>query len=100
MKNKLSKAQYWEWRTTIEEMAHAKSKLDNKRLMYSLMDKDIEILRLKLHIYKEQVELAEKHNGDCKKEYDRCREQLEKDLGRSLKDVVIDDLTFEIKELG
>lgn len=98
MKNKLNAGQYWEWRTTIEEMQHAATKLDNHRLMFALMDKDIEIQKLRLAAYKEQVRAAETRSEDAKKDYADQKAKLEKALGRSLTGVVIDDVTFEIRD--
>ena len=95
----LTPGQYWEWRTTIEEMQHSSLKLKHSRLTHSLMERDIEIQKLKAIIYKNRIKEFEAQYDLSKKEYERFKESLEKDLGVSLSNKVIDDITFEVKEL-
>lgn len=97
--DRLSPGQYWEWRCTIEEMQHAKTRLEQKRLMQALMEKELEVQKLKSMIFKEQIKLEEEKHKSSMAEYDRFKAKLEKDIGRSLSNTVIDDITYEIKDL-
>lgn len=94
----LTPAQYWEWRESIEEMFHAKTKAELSACKLSLMEKDIEISKLRSIIYKETVKAHGKLREDSAKRYEMLRARLEGELGYSLADKVIDELTFEVKE--
>ena len=97
--DKLSPGQYWEWRCTIEEMQHAKTRLEQKRMIQTLMEKEIEIQKLRSMVYKEQVKIEEDKHKTAVAEYDKFKAQLEQSLGRSLNNTAIDDITYEVKDL-
>jgi hypothetical protein len=96
---KLSHAQFYEWRLKIEEMQHAK--VQSELLLQKMrgMEKDIEIQTLRLNIYKNSVKAAQELSKLKIDEYQVHRDKLEKELGVSLKNVTIDEVTFEIREL-
>jgi len=96
---KLTGSQYWEWRTTIEEMNHSETKYNLIHTKACLMEKEIEIQKLKLMLFKQSIKNASEAYQNSKKEYDRFKSSLEKELGISLNDKLIDEVTFEVKEL-
>lgn len=100
LKTHLTGAQYWEWRTTITEMQLAEEKKKNCLLMLKLLSKDTEIMAKQGQIYQlTSVKDAEANHSESKAEYERTKERIEKALGYSLNGKVIDDVTFEIRDL-
>lgn len=100
IKTHLTAAQYWEWRNAITEMWLEKAKLEQKEQDVKLMQKDIEILQLKAKLFSGTVVAAHTKVADKAKEsYFELKKKLETALGQSLDGKVIDDLTFEIKNL-
>lgn len=100
MEKNLSAGEYWEWRTTISEMDVAKSNLKNAELEVKLLQRDTEIksLQTKLH----SVVFLGKAKEEMQKaitEYNRFKGVLEERHGVSLNNKMIDDVTYEIKEI-
>jgi len=88
-KTALTAAQYWEWRTTIEEMKTANLILENQILKFEGVKRE---WVSKINSAKEKVNAAEV-------EYKRIMDLLEKDLGTSLKNKIIDDINFGISDI-
>jgi hypothetical protein len=100
MKTNLSPAQYWEWRTTIMELEIAKEKTKSAQLEYKLLQKDAENLSIRTQLFlRTRMEAVKDEAGKAKAEYERFKQVLEEDLGQSLNNKVIDDVTFEVREL-
>jgi hypothetical protein len=97
--NTLQAGSYWKWRNKIEEMKHAETKIKAAQLMNSLMEKDVEILKLRAAIYKQTIKSHEDSHADLKKQYEEIKLELETEIGGSLNNCVIDDHTFEVKKL-
>lgn len=93
---KLKKSSYWNWRHKIEEMQHADTKLKLVRLTASLMEKEIETMRLKTQIYNQTIKTHEESCAARKKEYGDIKLQLENEIGHSLNNCTIDDVTLEV----
>lgn len=99
MKTALSPAQYWEWRTTISEREVAQEKLKTTSLELNLLHKDAEILAVRTQLFiRSRLESAKSEAGKAHAEYERFKGELEKDLGQSLNNKLINDVTFEILE--
>lgn len=98
-KVKLSPEQYWEWRTTIAEMQTAEKELKLKGAQYEGQQKDLEIVRLKSALFRHTMMSADAAFKQHQEEYKRFKAELEDSLGVSLDNKVIDEVTFEIKEL-
>ena len=96
---KLTPAQYWMWRLTIEEMEHAKTKEKVFRQGLALQLKENENSQLKYGIKTFKLESVTAQTKAAKKEYDNFTASLETELGISLKGKIIDEITFEVKEL-
>lgn len=99
-KKALSPAQYWEWRTTISEMQTAQAQHKISELELKLMQKDAEIQIARIQLFQKlKVEQSQKSFEAAQAEYKRFKEVLEKDLDVSLNDKIIDEVTFEIKDV-
>jgi predicted metal-binding transcription factor (methanogenesis marker protein 9) len=97
---KLSPEQYYKWRNTISEMWLEESKLKEDGLRVIVMEKDAELSRLRTALYKSQTLNAQREKVSlARSEYERCKKELENQLGISLSGCVIDDVTFEVKML-
>jgi hypothetical protein len=91
---------YWEWRTSVEELQHEELKLNYSKLQLAMMEKDIEIGKLKSVLYRGQaVKNAQDRYDSVKKGYEIFRQELEKELGVDLKNKVIDEFTYEVKDI-
>lgn len=97
---RLKPEQYWEWRTSIAEMQLAEKDYKANQLQYGCILKDIEIAQLKANIYKNTtLNGSETKKKQLKEEYEKFRAKLESEIGMSLKNCTIDDVTFEIRQL-
>lgn len=98
MRNKLTAAEYWEYRLSAEEIGHAETQLQLKHKTFALMDKDIEIQRLKLGLYRSVINIASEGVSQKKKDYEIFKEELEKKLGQSISGKIITE-DFKIEEI-
>lgn len=93
-RNKLTAAEYWEWRTTIAEMQHAKTRREK-------VEGQVEIAKLRAIIMeKTMLRDAKEIENTANKEYSRFVERLEAALGVTLKGKTISDIDFTINDLG
>lgn len=100
MREQLTPSEYWEWRTTIAEMEVARLKQRCVELELKFLQKDAELGAAKIEIFKRtRLETARLKLEDSRSEYNKFKENLEKIVGQSLNDKMIDDVTFEIKPL-
>lgn len=100
MKTNLSPAQYWEWRTTIAEAETAKEKFKAAQLEYKLLQKEAENLSIRTQLFlRSRMEATKAEVGKTAAEYERFKKVLEENLGQSLNNKLIDDVTFEIRDL-
>lgn len=95
---KLKKDSYWNWRHKIEEMQHAETRLTVSRLNYAIMEKDIEAAKLRTQIFTQTIKAYENSCADRKKEYEDIKLKLEKEIGHSLNDCTISDVTYEVTQ--
>jgi outer membrane protein TolC len=96
----LTAAEYWEWRQTISDIEIAKLKLANQTSQLKLMQKEVDLLQARILIFqKTSVKDAEIKVDETKKEYERYKLDLETKLNLSLNNKLIDDVTFEVKDL-
>lgn len=95
----LSEVKYWKWRLSIEEMKHARTNSDKAGLEFKMKEMEIQKNQLQLLTLKEGYRLRTTEVHGKMSEYDSIKKEIEDDLGMSLNDCVIDDLTFEVKKL-
>lgn len=97
---KLTAGQYWRWRNTITEMWLADQKLKSAELELKFRAKEVEVLQAKMQVFVEAAVKVRKSEADeAKSEYFNLKRELEKELAITLDGKVIDDVTFEIREL-
>lgn len=97
---KLTAEQYYRWRFVMEEMLHAETKTKMARMQHSAMEKDVELLKMRTALYKHVTKDVEDSAKLKKEQYNKVREELEACAGTALdENIVIDDVTFEIKKL-
>ena len=100
LKTSLSPGEYWEWRTTIQELETQKQKFLNAELQFKLMQKESEIHAIKQQLFQRtRMDAAKTALQEAHSEYERFKGVLEKSLGQSLNNKVIDDITFEVREV-
>lgn len=97
---KFTESQYFRWKNSILEMQLQEQKRDVSKVHLSSMEKDLEIQRLKTILFKTNKVNSEEDSYSLKKQqYQNLRLDLEKELGFSLTEVVIDEISLEIKKL-
>lgn len=95
----LTPAEYWEWRTSVTELQKADFELKYKQCLLAMMEKDADIARLRMAIYKQELVSFTDKVSSVKSDYDSYKKKLEDKLGYSLNNCVIDDVTFEVKKI-
>lgn len=90
---------YWEWRCTIEELKTAKVNEKRIHLEKELKQKELEIQKLRLTMFKDIVSSARKGVTSAQNEYEKMKRKIEEQIGMSLNGCVIDDISYEVKKL-
>lgn len=99
VKDRLTAAEYWEWRATIELGNVSKEKLKNAELEFKLMLKESELLSIRSQNFLlTKVQACRDNVKEMKEEYERYKKVLEESLGQSLNGKMITE-TFEIVDL-
>lgn len=96
---KIKPDMYWEWRCTIEELKNAKINEKRVHLEKELKQKEIEINKLRLAVFRETVASARRSAIEAEKEYEKMKQRIEDEIGMSLNGCVIDDISYEVKKL-
>lgn len=93
-------ALYWEWRATIEELNTARVEEKMHMLESKLKQTEIERQKLLLKLFSQQQSSKSNKRKKAEDECKRMKERLEEQIGFSLQDCVIDDVTFEVRKLS
>lgn len=96
---KLEELDYYKLSLKMEQFQLVQSKQKIKEQQAALMDKDLEILKLRIALQKNIVSDGRAEVNDELKSYNEFRDELSKKLGIELKDAIIDGVTFEIKRI-
>lgn len=96
---KIEELDYYKFSLKMEELQHAQSKQKIKELHASLLDKDLENLKLRVALHKHLVSDGRAEVNEVLKGYNEFREELSNKLNIDLKDAVIDGVTLEIKKM-
>ncbi len=97
--NAMTPEQYYRWRLSAEQMNHAETKAKLVQTIHNSMDKELEIAKLKHNLHREVVKAKYSEFDLAKKQYQEELANLEQTLGTSIKGKVIDEYTFEIKDI-
>jgi len=97
---RLAPHEYWEWRCAISDMGAARKEKDLTEAQLIALRKDIEIASLKARLFElVQVETAKAKLENSTNEYNQNKTKLEMVHQVSLSGKMIDEVTYEIKEL-
>lgn len=96
---KLTNEEFWKWKAIIEELLHAKSKILLEQRFYEIMGLKIQIEKLKQEMYREKIQLAKSNYANIEKEYKSYKEELETKLNRSLNNCVINEISYEVRDM-
>jgi hypothetical protein len=94
---KLTKEQYLGWRLALEKLNHARTTLDLANKVASNQMLQIENLQLKSAMYKHIINSKAEDIKTAEGEFMSVRKILESEIGFEIKDVVIDEVTLEVK---
>jgi len=100
VKNVVSPADYWEWRTTLEELENAKLQSVNAQLEHLVLKKTEETIGLRATV--KQLTLVEKKKTAYEKvktDYNTYIAALEERLGFDVRNSAIHPVTFEVTKL-
>lgn len=96
----LTAAEYWEWMTTIRDLRNSENYIKIAQLEHKLLLKDAELLGVRAQLFlRTKLDAAQQAKDSAQKEYERYKKVLEESLGYSLNEKMIDDLTFEVKDI-
>lgn len=95
----LNREQFLEWRLSIEKMLHAETKVKSRRLELSLMEKDIEISKLKAQLFKDVIRQFENDYNSSKESYVALKKRIEEELQVSLDGASINEDTLEVLKI-
>lgn len=95
---KFTQLQYYKWKNKILEMFNADHTHKLAEKHFSLLEKDLEIQRLRMLLFKLEISNKASVVETIKKEYNTLREEMEQELGFSLKDTIIDEISLEVKK--
>ena len=95
----LSKADYWEWRCSLEEITSAKHLLSLTQQRMKTMELEAEIQKLRILVFKNNLKAANDNLEKIEKDFKAYRSSLESKLGISLTECVIDEFDYTIKKL-
>ena len=96
----LTSEEYWQWRTTISEMNEAKEKMKCTGLESQVLQSSAELTQCKLQLHRAtSVRNARDNYEAAKSEYHKYKSTLEERLGSTLSGKMIDEFSFEVKDL-
>lgn len=95
----LTPAEYWEWRTTATEYRLQDQRANNKHLLQAVMEKDIEIAKLKAQAHLSSVEKERAKVTECKQKLHEFYKKIKESKGFDMENSVIDEYTYQVKKL-
>jgi len=96
---KLSPAQYWEWRCSLEEINSAKLMLSATQQKQKIKELEAEVSKLRALLFKKSVDAATGNLKKIQDDFQEYRKKLEAELGMSLESCVVDPVDYSIKKL-
>jgi len=96
---KLSRADYWEWRASVEEVDRARLESELARVKSIAASNNLKAAQFEFELLKIETVRKIKESEDTIRNYKKFVEDLEGRVGFSIRDRVIDPITFEVKEI-
>lgn len=90
---------YWEYRCTIEEVKLAKMNIARVNLEQELKNKDLEMKKLQMIIYRDTVKASRVSLEKAEAELDSMKSRIEQRMNMSIDNVAIDPITLEVKQI-
>jgi hypothetical protein len=94
----LTPADYWEWRTSIEEMKQQELKVELATLRQKYLETETKCLNLQAALFTQTLKQTTAQRDNYKKEYLAHIEKLENKYGVDLKDCIIGDINYEVRK--
>ena len=94
----LRPADYWEWRTTIEEMKQLELKVELTNIKQKLLDMELRCASLQTALFKHSINQVIIQRDKMKKDYDEHIKKLEEKYNISLRDCIIGDINYEVRK--
>lgn len=96
---RMSPEQYWEWRTTIEEMDNAKNKQMIAELLFTNKQLEIDVLQAGLQQFRRDIADKAGIVKQRESDYDKIKADLGKNLGIDMENTLVDPYTYDVKQL-
>lgn len=94
---KMTELQYWKWRFYLSDIQMKEKMLLAETRQYDILQKDLELARIRAAGFRNGLQIHSDNVVEAKAEYNKLREELAKEIGVEIKDVIIDEVTLEIK---
>lgn len=95
----LTKEQFYQWKCFVELMDKARLKIEIETLKQKVRQREIDITQLLLKADYSKIEHLGAGYQSALADYEEYKKVLELELGTSLNGKVIDNITFEAKEI-
>lgn len=95
----MTKEQMYRWKASMYEYLWKEKEYECEAKHFGLLEKDLEIARLRSVLFKSQVQAKKDTAAEFKRRYDEVLDQLKEELGFDIKGKVIDDITLEVKDV-
>jgi hypothetical protein len=96
---KLSKEQFLAMKASVTAMRLADERLQSGYLKLELMNRDLEIARLKAALFKHSLSGLDGQKQLAKEEYEALKKSVGEAIGVDLEGKVIDEITYEVRSL-
>lgn len=93
---KLKREQYWKWKATVNELLLKEEQLKTQECKLALLQARAELAAIHVSISKQSLDQVRQLVESAKKEYQNNLDKMEKSLGFSIRDSVIDEITLEV----
>lgn len=96
----LSPEQFWKWQSYLFDVQKKELEYQSEQRYLGMLEKDLEIARLKAMIFKNSLDAKKAQVNSCKEKYAEVISAIEEAAGFKISGNIVDDVTFEVKELG
>lgn len=93
---KLTPAQYWEWRTSVEEKSHEDTRVRVAQLRQQIAELQVSEAKLRAQLAANDVKEALMHQKRITDDYHAFRMKLETELGVGLRGCTINPYSYEV----
>lgn len=98
-KREMTQEQFNKWRLYVEYIKHAETKKELMEHKGRVKELEIQNMVLRANIFRSQITQSADNVDAVKREYDTIKEELETDLGFSITNCVVDEVSLEVKDI-